>query len=51
LRDSAIAWALKEVDTDKNGKLSMAEYMADYMTKPTDGLEYYGEEHLEQGHS
>merc|ERR1711970_289506 len=48
LRDQAIAWALKEVDADKDGKVSLKEYMSDYMTKPTDGLEYYGEEHLEQ---
>merc|ERR1711931_19160 len=36
------------VDSDGDGRVSLVEFMADYMTKPTDGLEFYGEDHIEQ---
>jgi len=47
LRELAISWALRDVDTDGDGKVSLSEFLSDYMTKPTDGLEYYGEEFVE----
>jgi len=48
LRENVIAWALQDVDSDGDGRVSLVEFMADYMTKPTDGLEYYGDDHVEQ---
>jgi len=48
LRESVIAWALQDVDSDGDGRVSLVEFMADYMTKPTDGLEFYGEDHIDQ---
>merc|ERR1712130_413458 len=34
LRELAIEWAMRDVDKNGDGKISMDEYMADYMTKP-----------------
>lgn len=48
LRENVIAWALQDVDSDGDGRVSLVEFMADYMTKPTDGLEFYGDDHVEQ---
>ena len=48
LRENVIAWALQDVDSDGDGRVSLVEFMADYMTKPTDGLEFYGDDHIEQ---
>ena len=47
MRELAISWALRDVDTNGDGKVSLSEFLSDYMTKPTDGLEYYGEEFVE----
>jgi len=48
LRENVIAWALQDVDSDGDGRVSLVEFMADYMTKPTDGLEFYGDDHIDQ---
>ena len=48
MRENVIAWALQDVDSDGDGRVSLVEFMADYMTKPTDGLEFYGDDHVEQ---
>lgn len=47
LRELAISWALRDVDKDDDGKVSLSEFLNDYMEKPSDGLEHYGEEFIE----
>jgi len=47
LRELAISWALRDVDKDSDGKISLQEFLNDYMTKPGEGLEFYGEEYVE----
>ena len=42
LRELAISWALRDVDKDDDGKVSLSEFLNDYMEKPSDGLEHYG---------
>ena len=34
LRELAISWALRDVDKDSDGKISLHEFLNDYMTKP-----------------
>jgi Ca2+-binding EF-hand superfamily protein len=46
-RDLAIEWALRDVDTNKDGKISLDEFLSDYLTKPTDNLEFYGEDFVD----
>lgn len=48
LRELAIEWAMRDVDKNGDSKISMDEYMADYLTKPSENLEHYGEEFLEE---
>ena len=44
LRKMAIEWALRDVDKNGDQKISLEEYMNDYLTKPTGNLEHYNED-------
>ena len=48
LRDMAIEWALRDVDKNDDKKISLEEYMKDYLTQPVGHLEHYDEDFLEE---
>ena len=48
LKDMAIEWALRDVDKNSDKKISMDEFMNDYLTQPVGNLEHYDEDFLEE---
>jgi len=48
LRDLAIEWAMRDVDKNGDGKISLEEYMGDYLTQPDANKEHYGDEFLDE---
>jgi len=48
LKDMAIEWALRDVDKNSDKKISMEEFMSDYLTQPVGNLEHYDEDFLEE---
>ena len=48
LRALAIEWAMRDVDKNEDGRISLDEYMTDFMTQPTANLEHYNEDFMEE---
>ena len=44
----AIEWALRDVDKNDDKKISLEEFMNDYLTQPVGHLEHYDEDFLEE---